>query len=229
MRKSSLAAGIFYLLTFLSSIPAALLITPVLTNANFIIESEDTSRVLLGCFLDIVNAIACIGTAIALFPVVKKKSESFALGFVASRIMEAAIIMMGVISLLTILTLRDSYSGDSLTDKSSLLVIGNLLVEFRNWTFLIGPGLVPAFNALLLGYLIYSSRLVPRFIPLMGLVGAPLLLLSALLTFFGANEQGSTLSAVLTLPLAGWELTLGLWLTFKGFRSENNLTTKSNF
>lgn len=226
MRKSSLAAGLFYLLTFLSSIPAALLIAPILTNTNFILGNQDASRVLMGCLLDIVNAIACIGTAVALFPVVKRKSESIALGFVASRIMEAAIIMMGVISLLAILTLRDSYNNDLLTDGGALLVIGNSLVEFRNWTFLLGPGLVPAINALLLGYLMYSTRLVPRAIPLMGLIGAPLLLISALLTYFGVNDQGSSLSAILTLPLASWELSLGIWLTFKGFKADNNLDMK---
>lgn len=175
-----------------------------------------TPALVWGCLLDLVNATACVGTAAALFPVVRRQNESLALGFVTSRMFEAAVIAIGVVSLLAVVTLRQA--GTSGTDHSSLITAARALVAVRDWTFLIGPGRVPAINALLLGYLLFRPRLVPRFIPLMGLIGAPLLLISAITTMFGINDQVSVLSAVATRPIFLWELSLGLYLTFKGFK-----------
>jgi uncharacterized MnhB-related membrane protein len=208
-RKYALAAGICYLLTFASSIPALALIGPVLHDANYIVGSGDDTRVLWGCLLDLVNALTAIGTAVAVFPVVRRENEALALGFVTSRMFEAAVIVIGVVSLLAIVTLRQDQAGDVAT--------GQALVAVRNWTFLLGPGLMPVFNAVFLGTLMYRSRLVPRIIPTVGLIGAPILLALAVATFFGHNTQTSTLSFVGTLPIAAWELSVGLWMAIKGF------------
>lgn len=213
-RKYALAAGILYLITFASSIPALALIGPVLHNADYIVSGGDDTRVLWGCLLDLVNALSAVGTAVAVFPVVRRENESLALGFVTSRMFEAAVIVIGVVSLLAIVTLRQDHTGDPAT----LTVTGQALVAVRNWTFLLGPGLMPAFNALFFGTLMYRSRLVPRLIPTVGLIGAPILLALAVATFFGHNTQTSTLSLVGTLPIAAWELSVGLWMAIKGFR-----------
>jgi hypothetical protein len=125
--------------------------------------------------LDLVNALACIGTAVALFPVVRRQNEAVALGFVTSRMLEAAIIVIGVVSLLAVVTLRQDLAGAPGTNPASLLTTGRALVAVRDWTFLLGPRLMPGINAVLLGYLIYRSGLVPRVIPVPGLIGAPLL------------------------------------------------------
>ena len=215
IRKTALVAGLLYLITFVSSIPALFLLSPVLHHADYIIGSGADTRVVWGCLLDVVNALSAIGTAVALFPVVKRQNEGLALGFVMSRMLEGAVVLIGVVSLLAIVTLRQNPSG---ADPATLLATGHTLVAVRDWTFLLGPGLMPAFNALLLGTLMYRSRLVPRFIPLMGLIGAPLLLLAVLATLFGHNTQTSTASFFLTLPVAAWELAVGLYLTVKGFR-----------
>jgi uncharacterized protein DUF4386 len=216
LRKIALVAGVFYLVTFVASIPAVFLLDPVLNNTKYIVSTGSDTRVVFGCLLDFVNAAACIGTAVTLFPVVKRQQESVALGFVASRVMEAAIIVIGVVSLLAVVTLRQDVGGVH-AGNASLVDIGRSLVAVRDWTFTLGPSLVPGVNALLLGYLLYRSGLVPRWIPTLGLVGAPLLLASALATMFNDNDPITALAAIATVPIFLWELSLGLRLTFRGF------------
>jgi len=218
-RKAAAVAGIFYLITFISSIPALLLLGPVLDNPDYIVGTGPDTSVLWGSFLDFVNAIACIGTAVALYPVVRRHNHSLALGFVTSRMLEAAVIMIGVVSLLAVVTLRQDFAGASDADPATLVTTGQALVGVRDWTFLLGPGFMAGINALLLGTLMYRSRLVPRVIPTMGLIGAPLLLAANTATFFGLNDQLSTWSLLATLPVAAWELSLGVWMVVKGFRS----------
>jgi hypothetical protein len=217
-RKTALVAGLFYLITFAASIPAVFLLGPVLNNADYIVSSGADTRVLWGCFLDVVNALACIGTAVALFPVVKRQNEATALGFVTSRMLEAAVILVGVVSLLAVVTLRQDLAAVPGTDTASLVSTGRSLIAVRDWTFLLGPSLMPGINALLLGSLMYRSRLVPRLIPVMGLIGAPLLIASATATLFRSNDPITVLAAIATAPIFLWELSLGVWLVVKGFK-----------
>ena len=214
-RKTALVAGVLYLVTFISSIPAVFLLGPVLNDPNYVIGAGADGQVRFGAALDLVNAFACIGTAVALFSVVKRQHEGFALGFVTTRMFEAAVIVIGVVSLLGVVTLRQA--GVSGTDAASLVAVGRALVAVRDWTFLLGPSLMPAFNAALLGYVMYSSRLVPRAIPVLGLIGAPLLLSSTVGTMLGINDPVSLWTGIATLPIFLWELSLGLWLAIKGF------------
>jgi hypothetical protein len=215
-RKTALLGGVFYLITFAASFPALFLIGPVLDDPRYIVGAGADARVTLGCLLDIVNALACVGTAVALFPVVRRQDETTALGFVASRLLEAGTIMIGVVSLLAVLTLRRDLQGTA--DTEALVNTGRALVAVRDWTFLLGPSLMASLNALLLGSLMWRSRLVPRFIPAMGLVGGPLLLTATVAVMFGAFDQVSPITAVATLPVAAWELSVGVYLTVKGFR-----------
>lgn len=218
LRKTALVAGWFYLITFLASIPAVALLDPVLNDPSYVVSATGAdTRVVLGCVLDLVNALACIGTAVALFPVVRRQEEGVALGFVTSRMFEAAVIVIGVVSLLAVTTLRQDLAGRPTTDTRSLAIVGQALVDVRDWTFTIGPSLMPGINALLLGYLLYRSGLVPRLIPTVGLVGAPLLIASALVTIFHSNQPVTVLAVVATIPIFLWELSLGLWLVVKGF------------
>lgn len=206
LRKTAFVAGAFYLITFVSSIPALGLLGPVLNNPDYIISSGADTRVLLGGSLDLINALAAIGTAVALFAVVKRQNEAVALGFVASRLLEAAVIVVGVVSIFSVVTLRQDLAGATGADAASLVTTGQSLVAIRDWTFLLGPGLMAGINALLLGYLMYRSRLVPRVIPVLGLIGAPLHLASVTATLFGINEQVSVWSAIAVAPIFVWEL-----------------------
>jgi len=218
-RGHARAAGIFYLLTFLSSIPALILIGPILNDAGYVTSAGHDTRVLWGCLLDAVNGFTAVGSAVAVYAVVKRVNGSLALGFVASRLLEAAVVLIGVVSLLAVVTMRQDFAGSG-ADAASLTVTANALVDVRNWTFLFGPGLMPVFNAVLFGTLLYRSRLVPRIIPTVGLIGAPLLFAAFVGVVFGGFDQVSTTAFFLTLPVAAWELSVGLWMTFKGFRPE---------
>jgi hypothetical protein len=215
-RKRTLAAGVFYVITFVA-IPALLLIWPVLTDPNYILSNGVDTRILLGCVLDIVVALTGIGTAVALLPVLRRHSEASALGFVTTRMFEAGVILVGVVSLIALVTLRQSIGGPDATDPATLVIAGQSLVAVRDVTFLLGPGVVPALNALLLAPILYRARLVPRILPIVGLIGAPLLLASSATTLFSTNEQVSALSFLLGLPIAAWELALGIWMIVKGF------------
>jgi hypothetical protein len=150
--------------------------------------------------------------------VVKRQNEGFALGFVASRVLEASMIFAGVVSLLSLVTLHQDLGGAAGANAASLVTTGASHVAVYNATFLLGQSLMPAINALLLGTLMYRSRLVPRVIPVMGLIGAPLLIAAVFATLFGGIEQNSSLAALAALPVAAWEFSLGVWLVVKGFR-----------
>jgi hypothetical protein len=215
VRRTALVAGIFYLLTFIGSIPAYFLQEPVLTNPDYIVSGSSDTQVIAGSFLDLITAFAGIGTAVALYSVVKRQHEGFALGFVTTRVMEGAIIVVSTVALLVVVSLRQD--GPMGAETTMLTAIQRALVTIRDWTFLFGPGLMPVLNAALLGTLMYRSRLVPRIIPTAGLIGAPLLFSSTIGTMFGVNDPQTLWTGLATMPIFFWELSLGLWMTFKGF------------
>ena len=216
-RKLALAGGVLYLMTFAFSIPAVFLYGPVLSDPAYILSAGADSQVLLGALFDLITALACIGTAVALYPVIRRQSEAASIGFVATRIFEGAVIVIGVVCLMAVVWLRQAGAAAG-TDASALVAVGQGLVAVRDVTFLVGPGVMPGLNALLLGYVLYRSRLVPRAIPAMGLIGAPVFLASATLSILGLQEQVSVLPLIALPLIFVWELSLGLWLTFKGFR-----------
>jgi hypothetical protein len=210
VRKTALAAGILYLLTFIS-IPTLFLYNAV-KSPNFILGAGPDTPVIVGGISEMIVALAGIATAVVLFPVLKRQNEGVALGFVGARTLEAATIFAGVAILLTVVTLRQTGAG------AGALVTSHTLVVMYNRTFLIGQGFMPAVNALLLGSLLYQSRLVPRVLPLLGFVGALVLVASDLGTLFGLWGQFSAVAALATLPIALWEFSLGVYLVVKGFK-----------
>jgi hypothetical protein len=210
LRKTALAGGVLYLITFVS-IPTLSLYVPV-HDPNYIFGPGPDTSILFGVILEIIVALANIGTAVALYPVVKRQNQGLALGFVGSRVLEASAMFVGVASLLVIVSLRRAGVGPD------ALVIGQALVALYDRMFLLGQSLMPVVNALLLGTLLYKSGLVPRVLPLLGLIGAPLLLASDAARLFGVMDMTSPLSALLTIPIAVWEFSLGVWLTIKGFK-----------
>ena len=217
LRKTALVAGIFYLITFIS-IPTLALYGPVKNHRDWILTSGSNTAVLVGAFLEVIVALAGIGTAVTLYPVVKRQNEGAALGFVTSRLLEAAMIFTGVLSLLSLVTLRHDLGGAAGANAAALVTTGASHVAVYNWTMLLGQTLMPCINALLLGTLMYRSRLVPRIIPIVGLIGAPLLIAGVIVTLSAGTGHISALQAIGTLPVAAWEFSLGVWLVVKGFR-----------
>jgi hypothetical protein len=164
----------------------------------------------------VIVALAGIGTAVTLFPVIRRQNEGLALGFVAARTLEAAMIFTGVASILSLVTLRQA--GATGADAAMLVTTGKSLVAHYNGAFLVGQSLMPGVNAVLLGTLLYRSGLVPRALPLLGLVGAPIHITAVLLTLFGVIDRVSPVALVAVLPIAAWEFSLGVYLVVKGFR-----------
>jgi hypothetical protein len=210
LRKTALVAGAFYLLTFVS-IPTLALYRSV-RGPNYILGSGPDTPVIVGALLEMVVALAGIGTAVALYPVLKRQGATRALGFVTSRVLEAATIYLGIVSLMSIVTLRQAGAG------ATALATGQGLAAQYYWSFLFGQSFIPALNALLLGSLLYQSRLVPRVLPLLGFIGAALLLASWFATLLGLLGPVTPASAFLALPIALWEFSLGIYLVVKGFK-----------
>ncbi len=210
LRKTSLAAGVLYLLTFVS-IPTLALYGSI-HGPNYIVGPGPDTAVIIGGILEIIVALAGIGTAVALYPVLKKQNEGIALGFVGCRVLEAGTIFIGVAFLLSVVTLRQSGAG------ADSLVTGHTLVVLYDRMFLIGQSFIPALNALLLGSLLYQSRLVPRVLPLIGFVGAALLVAGDIAVLFGVIGQHAPSTALAAVPIALWEFSLGIYLVVKGFK-----------
>lgn len=211
LRKTSLWAGVLYLITFVS-IPSLLFFYTGVHEANFMLGSGPDNGVFVGGILEIIVALAGIGTAVVLYPVVKRQSQGRALGLVGTRVLEGTLIFAGVASLLTVVALRQAGVG------AEGLVTAQAFVGLYDKTFLVSQSFIPAVNALLLGSLLYQSRLVPRVLPVIGLIGAPLLIAAFVGTMFGAWDSASAQTAIATLPIAVWEFSLGAYLAFKGFK-----------
>jgi hypothetical protein len=219
-RRTALIAGLWFAGTFLFSIPAGLLYDPILTDVNYILGAGSVTRVELGAFLEILLAVSGIATAVVFYPVLKRQNQAVALGYVAARTVESIIILVGVVALMSVVTLRHDIGGAGAADPATLEIAGRSLVAFHEWTRLLGPQFCAGFgNGILLGYLMYKSGLLPRPMTLLGLVGGPLAVFGGTLVVFGAIElePGSGPLFLFTVLEALWELSLTIWLIVKGF------------
>ena len=213
-QKRARVFGVLFLITFITSIPALLLYQPVLDDpVGYIASGGQDNQILFGALLELLLIIANIGTAVVIFPIVRRQSEELALGYVTARIFECTFILIGIVAVLGIVTLQQEVAG------AAEASIAYTLAAIKDWTFWLGPGWVVGWgNGLILGYLMYSSELVPRKMAMLGLVGGPLIIVSGTLVMFGVADPGGTLQGLATIPEALWELSLGIYCTVKGFR-----------
>ena len=218
LRRTAFLAGLLFIITFVVSIPAALVLyTPLLDHTDYIVSAGADNRIALGAFLEMILIVANIGTAVVLFPILKRQDETLALGYVTARVMECVFIAVGILSLLAVVTLRQDVGA---TGADSVITAGRSLVAIHDWTFLLGPGWVVGIgNGLILGYLMFRSGLVPRGMAMLGLIGGPLIILSGTLVLLNVIEPGSGAQVLATIPEFLWELSLGIYLMVKGFKS----------
>lgn len=218
LRRTAFVVGALFLVTYVTSIAAKFGAYPPLFDGNYVLAGGDDTRVLWGAVAELVLIIANIGTAVFLFPVLKRQSESLALGFVTARVMESVFIAVGILSVLTIVSTRQDFAAAA-TDSAGYSVVGQALTSLQEWTFVLGPGFVVGVgNGIILGYLMHRSRLVPRGMAMLGMIGGPLICLSGTAVVLGAIEPGSALHNLAVVPEFFWELSLGIYLVVKGFR-----------
>jgi hypothetical protein len=220
-RRTSFITGVLFIITYVTSIPAALVLyTPVLEDPNFIVGAGSDTGVAVGAFLEVLLIVANVGTAVALFPILKRQNEPLALGYVTARLVECTFIAIGIVSLLAVVTLRQDVAAAAGADPGSYVTAGRSLVAVHDWTFLLGPGwVVGVGNGLILGWLMYRSGLVPRGLALLGLVAGPVLLASGTGVLLGVFEPRSAPQIIATVPEFFWELLLGIYLMVKGFKA----------
>ena len=219
-RRTALIAGVLFLITYITAIPAAFLFyAPVLNDANYIVGTGADTRVALGALLEVILIIANVGTAVVLFPILKRQNEALALGYVSARLVECTFIAIGIVSLLAIVMLRQDLAEAGGGDSGSFVTVGRSLVAIHDWTFLLGPGfIVGVGNGLILGYLMYRSGLVPRGLAMLGLIAGPVLCAAGIAVLFDIIEPGSAPQVIASAPEFVWELALSIYLTFKGFK-----------
>jgi hypothetical protein len=218
--------GVLYLITFVTSIPALALYETVLRHpVSYIAGAGHDKQVLLGALLELLLIIANIGTAVVIFPIVRRLDEELALGYVTARLFECTFILVGIVSMLGVITLRNQVAGPSEG------TVAYTLAAIKDWTFLLGPGWVVGWgNGLILGYLMYRSGLVPRRAAWLGLVGGPLIIVSGTAVMFTGNHPSSTLhslQSIVTAPEFLWELFLGIYCTIWGFRRDAPILSRS--
>ena len=219
-QKRARVFGVLFLITYATSIPAVALYQPVLDHpAAYIAGAGHDKQILFGALLELLLIVANIGTAVVLYPIMRRQSEEWSLGYVTARIVECTFILVGILSVLAIVTLRNQVAG------AAEGTVAYTLAAIKDWTFLLGPGWVVGWgNGLILGYLMYRSELVPRRAAWLGLIGGPLLILTGTAILFTGNDPSDSLRSVqglATIPEFLWELFLGLYCTFKGFRPES--------
>ena len=216
-RMSAMIIGVLFIVATVSAF-GAVLYHPILKNPHYLVKGPTRrNQITLGALFELIAAAAVVGTSVAFFPFLKMGNESIALGYVGFRLFEAVIIVIGLISLLSLLTLRQEFASGATLDTSSLQTVGKSLLAIRAWTSVLGPNFMLGINTLMFSFLLYQTRLVPGPIAVMGLIGATLIFIAALLEMFGVILPISLWKVVLALPVASYEMILAVYLIVKGF------------
>jgi hypothetical protein len=228
LQRTGRIFGWLFIGTFVTSIPARLLFIDGAgaswTDMRFVAGDASTASLKWGAVLEFGLIVTQIGTAVVIYPLLRRQSETVSLGYVTARVMESVFAAIGIISMLSVVSVIDALDGASGVGATALDTQGNSLVHTYEWAFEWGPGLVAGIgNGIMLGYLMYRSALVPRGMALLGLIGGPVLILSFVMILTGVYKNGEGPSGILTLPEAAWELSLGIYCAWRGFRTSSPL------
>jgi len=217
-KKAAKIVGVLFILAAVSAVAGVILYDPILNGSDYLVNgSKHANQVILGALMELILVVSAIGTATTMFPILRKYNETIALWHVCFRFLEAIVITVGVISVLSLLTLSREYVAGGAPDVASFQTSGTVLKAIHEWTFMLGPNFMLGINTMMYSYIFYKTKLVPRFIPIIGMTGAALVFVCALLVMFGVIEQVSVWGGVLALPVAANEMILAVWLIVKGF------------
>ncbi|MEH6906885.1 DUF4386 domain-containing protein [Neobacillus drentensis] len=227
-QKAAKIVGVLFILAAVTAIVGLNLYNPILNGPDYLTKgSEHAYQVILGALMELILVVSAVGTAITMFPILRKYNETIALWHVCFRFLEAIIITVGVISVLSLLTLSREFVASGVQDTTSFQASGTLLIAVHDWTFMLGPLFMLGINTMMYSYILYKSKLVPRFISVLGMTGATLVFICALLVMFGVIQQVSVWGGILALPVAANEMILAVWLIVKGFNESANLKGKN--
>jgi hypothetical protein len=219
-RKIAIIVGALYLTVNVIAGPLGIALTEsTLSAPDYLVQvSANETQMLIGALLVLVMAVADAGIGIVVYPVLKKRNASIAIGYFGARIVESMIFVISAISLLLLLTLSREFIQAGAPNASYFQALGELLLAVRDWAghVVLDVAVFPL-GAMLFYYVLYRSKLVPRWISGWGLVGAVLYWAASLLVMFALITPLSTIHIVLQAPLGLQEIALALWLIFKGF------------
>jgi hypothetical protein len=217
-KKSAIIVGVLFILAAVTAIIGLILYKPILNGPDYLINGSDHANlVTLGALMELILVASAICTATTMFPILRRYNETIALWHVCFRFLEAIVITIGVISVLSLLTLSREFVAAGAPDTASFQTSGIVLKAVHDWTFMLGPLFMLGINTMMYSYIFYKTKLVPRFIPILGMTGATLVFICALLVMFGVIQQISVWGAILALPVAANEMILAVWLIVKGF------------
>ncbi|MFD3659417.1 DUF4386 domain-containing protein [Streptomyces sp. NPDC058659] len=217
-RRTAVVTGALFLVTEVAAIAGLSLYGPVLDGAAYVVGPGADARVRAGALCEMVLLVAVIGTGVALYPVIRRRHEALAIGYVCGRLLEAAVIAVGIVSVLAVVTLRQDLAGGAgQAGEASGTATATALIAVHDWAFLLGPNVALGANTLVLAYVMRRTGLVPAWIALLGLVGGALICLSAVAVLFGLYEQVSAAGTLAALPVFAWEVTLAVRLLTRGF------------
>lgn len=218
-RKNAKIIGIFFIIAAISAIIGLVLYAPILNEENYLIKgARHSNQIILGAVFELILVCTAVGTGIAFFPYLKKENEAMALGYFCFRMLEAIFIMIGIVSVLSLLTISQNYTVDQ-THFESYEIIGHVLKATHSWTFMLGPNFMLGINTFLYSYVLYRSKLIPEKLAMLGMLSAVLVFIAALLEMFGSILQVSLLGFLLAFPIFIYEMSLAIWLIFKGFKN----------
>lgn len=219
-RKNAKLIGILFIIAAISAIVGLAMYNPILNEQNYLIEgAKHTNQIILGAILELILVSTAVGTGIAFFPYLKKQNEAIALGYFCFRMLEAIFIMIGIVSILSLLSLSQSYKMGQI-NLATYEIVANTLKAAHSWTFMLGPNFMLGINTFLYSYLLFCSRLIPKKISILGMISASILFITSILELYSIIHQVSTVGFLLAFPIFIYEMSLAIWLIFKGFNQK---------
>ncbi|MFB9328923.1 DUF4386 domain-containing protein [Paenibacillus aurantiacus] len=218
---SARIVGVLFIVAAVTAVAGLLLYDPILNGSDYLrTGAEHGNQIILGAVMELALVVSAIGTATTMFPILRRYNETIALWHVCFRFLEAIVITVGIVSVLALLTVSRTFVAAGAPDIAAFEPSGTLLKAIHDWTFMLGPLFLLGINTMMYSYIFYRTKLVPRFISTLGMTGAALVFVCALLVMFGVIEQVSTWGGILAAPVAANEMILAVWLLTKGFSTD---------
>ena len=219
-KSNAKITGWLFIVAAVSSIIGLKLYDPILSDNNFIVSANNHyNQIIFGAINELILVASATGTGIMLYPLLKRYNESMGIGYLSFRMLEAVFIMIGLLSILTVLSISESYVDGAITDKANAQSLGLSFISLHKWTFMLGPNFMLSINTFIYSFVFYKTKVIPPNLARLGLLASFLIMTAAILELFGVIQQISTWGILLALPIALYEMTLAIYLITKGTKA----------